>query len=203
MTTTDTTTPMFEHPLHTLLTDLGFADGDATFDITDTNDPTLNRMRAEDSCDMTFDVINEDNHGPYATLCSPAGFMLGVQLPDNPYPARQLQTILYGLQALSRDTYDLDDAAETFTACGDNLQENRDRLAMTHMWAEMQVDRILDTGYALCDLMSIDPTTMPTSEFLPALWRYASHSQSPILFTLLDEHLNAIGHPFTRRPDAK
>lgn len=199
MTTTNTTTPMFEHPLHTLLTDLGFAEGDACFDIIDNNDSNAHAQAAA-SCDMTFDVITEDNNGPYATLCAPTGFRLGVQLPDNPYPASQLETILYGLRALSSGTYDLDEATEEFTT-GDDPQETRDTLSVTHMWAETQADRILNTGYALCDLMSLDPTSMPTEDFLPALWRYACNSEhTTILFTLLDEHLKATNHPFTRRP---
>lgn len=40
MNTTSNPTPMFEHPLHALLTDLGFADGDATFDITEQDGTT-------------------------------------------------------------------------------------------------------------------------------------------------------------------
>lgn len=172
----NTTTPMFEHPLHTLLTDLGFAEGEAEFEIITLDDGIL-----------------------HVTLCAPTGFMLCIQLPDtNPKP--QLDTILHKLQQLSDDTFDLDEATEQF-ACDDDPQETRDTLAATHMWAETQTDRILDNGRALCDLMSLDPTTMPTEDFLPALWRYACNSEcSSILFTLLDEHLNAANHPFTRRP---
>lgn len=175
----NTTTPMFEHPLHALLTDLGFAEGEAE-----------------------FEIITLDDGSLHVTLCAPTGFMLCIQLPDTNLKS-QLGIILRKLQKLSYDTFDLDEATERF-ACDDDPQETRDTLAATHLWAEMQADRISGTGRALCDLMLLDPTTMPASDFLQALWQYAFHGESTgILFTMLDEHLKATDHPFTRRPAKK
>ena len=88
MNTTSTPTPMFEHPLHALLTDLGFADGDATFDITEQDGTTTVSLRA------------------------PTGYTLEIPLPHDPDPANQLTAIRNELNMLLMGEYDLDEAAE-------------------------------------------------------------------------------------------
>lgn len=177
MNTTSTPTPMFEHPLHALLTDLGFADGDATFDITEQDGTTTVSLRA------------------------PTGHTLEIPLPHTADPATQLAAIRGELDAFLMDVFDLDEALEQAIdlGCG-NPQEWREMMSATCMWVETQAARVDENGDALCSLMRLDPYAMSREDFLRGMWRSMIGGGSSILFTLMDEYLNVNDREFTRRP---
>lgn len=177
MNTTSTPTPMFEHPLHALLTDLGFADGDATFDITEQDGTTTVSLRA------------------------PTGYTLEIPLPHDPDPANQLTAIRNELNMLLMGEYDLDEAAEQVIGLGcGNPQGWREMMAYTLVWVATQIARVDENGDALCKLMRLDPYAMSREDFLRGMWRSLLGGGRSILFTLMDEYLNVNDLPFTRWP---
>lgn len=172
-------TPMFEHPLHALLTDLGFADGDATFDITEQDGTTTVSLRA------------------------PTGYTLEIPLPHDPDPANQLTAIRNELNMLLMGEYDLDKAAEQVIGLGcGNPQGWREMMAYTLVWVATQIARVDENGDALCKLMRLDPYTLSREDFLRGMWRSLLGGGSGVLFTLMDEYLNANDREFTQWPHA-
>lgn len=177
MNTASTPTPMFEHPLHALLTDLGFADGDAAFDITEQDGTTTVALRA------------------------PTGYTLEIPLPHATVPDTQLTTVRDELDMFLMEVDDLDEAVEQATELGcDNPREWRDMMSATCMWVETQVACIDKNGDALCKLMRLDPYALSREDFLRGMWRSMLSGGSGVLFTLLDEYLKVNDLPFTGTP---
>ena len=84
----------------------------------------------------------------------------------------------------------------------DDPQEWRDMMAATRIWADTQTNRIDTQGSMLCALMHLDPYTLSREDFLRGMWRSLLGGGSGVLFTLMDEYLNANDREFTQWPHA-
>ena len=171
-------TPLFAHPLHTLLDDLGFNEGDGM---------------------ATF---VEQEGTVRVSLTAPSGYTLECTVPDGEV-SWQLTIIRRQLTMFLLDTDDMDDALIHAMEHGvDDPQEWRDMMAATRIWADIQTNRIDEQGSMLCALMHLDPYTLSREDFLRGMWRSLLGGGSGVLFTLMDEYLNVNDREFTQWPHA-
>lgn len=168
-------TPLFECPLHTLLGDFGFNDGDGGFTL---DDPT------------------EPHH---VTIIAPTGYGFSIPLPDTGVE-NQLTAVMHVLDGFDPETEDTEEQARSEGY--DDPQDWHDVLVATRAWCDMQIARIQSDKYGLIRLMRLDPHAMPTEGFLLDMWSAMNTKNGTILFTLLDEYLKSIDHPAMRRPQA-
>ena len=167
-------TPLFYCPLHILLTDLGFSDGDGGFTL---DDPTAPRQ---------------------VTIETPTGYGFIIPLPDTGLE-QQLNVILHTLDGFNPGAEDTEEQARSEGY--DDPREWHDVLIATRAWCGTQANRIRDNEYGLIRLMRLDPHAMPTEGFLLDMWSAMNTKNGTILFTLLDEYLKSIDHPAMRRPE--
>lgn len=167
-------TPLFDCPLHALLTDLGFSDGDGGF---------------------TFDTPTAPRQ---VTIETPTGYGFIIPLPDTGLE-QQLNVILHTLDGFNPGAEDTEEQAQLEGY--DDPREWHDVLIATRAWCGMQANRIRDNEYGLIRLMRLDPHAVTSSRFLLDLHTGVSCSSGTIMFTLLDEYLKSIDHPSMRRPE--
>lgn len=155
------TTPLFDTPLHTLLCELGFADGEGDFALDDLDTPRQ------------------------VTIETPTGYGFVIPLPGTGLDW-QLDAILHALDGFAPEA---EDTAQQARKEGYSRREWHDILIATDTWCDMQAARIRADAYGLTRLMSLDPRTMPRDRFLNSLLVDVASMSGTVLFTLLDVHL--------------
>lgn len=167
-------TPLFDCPLHALLTDLGFSDGDGDFTFDDPANPRR------------------------VTIGTPTGYGFTIALPDAGLE-QQLNVIVQTLDGFNPGAEDTAEQAR-LEGC-DDPREWHDTLVATRAWCGLQATRCRNHGYALIRLLQLDPHAMSYEDFLLDMWSVMNINSNIIPFTLMDEHLKSIDHPAMRRPE--